>query len=396
MSVSPINADSSAKLRIAFQALLLAAAVFFFAYGIYSKETTWDTLGYAASALTLVEQDIQSIHNEVYKELRAHVTAKEYAELTDGSSYRQTMAEDAEAFGQQLPYYKIRIVFVTLMLILSSLGIGMYWAGHLIAAAAAALGFVLFFYAYKHVIRYEFWLLLPILYYLCGVLATSQKATPDSLAFMWLGVISLAFMRKHASVFPLLALSTLIRTDMVVFVALVLAYFFIFRPEFRIRALLTGVATAVLYIGLNQAVGNHGWLTVFYFVFVSDMLATHPDEFSQLGLNFQQYFSAVFGNLRAVFHDSYFWMFVFNIVLQLILYSHLQPSNTPFKEHLARLPREPVLALTLIALAYVALHYLLYPAIWSRFFVGHYMVAYLGLLCMLSSLIKARDISAIK
>jgi len=377
---------------------ILFSSAFFFLYCLYSQEQNWDMLGYSASAVSIEDKDPAYIHDYVYRELRNYVSDEDFEKLTNGDSYRETMHKDPDAFIQQVPYYKIRIIFVSLIFILMSLGVNVFAAGHIISAAAAALGFIIFFYAYKKITEPAFWVLMPFYFILCGVHDAGQGVSADTLAFLWFGLICYSFINKHWAIFPLLVVSTLIRTDMVVFVALVLCYYFIFRPDLRSRSLITAVITAILYIFVNKVVGNYGWNTVFYFVFISDMQATHPDEFSKLGLSMQQYLATAMNNLRLILPENKFWLFVVNVLLQLILFLNLKSvSLNNKKEKIITLAMDPVISLTIICCGYIVLHYLLFPALWPRFFIGQYMIASLGLLytltCLLNKTVLSKDSS---
>ena len=388
----PVNNTSNKKMSSkVLSGFILFSSLFFFLYCLYDQEQNWDMLGYASSTLSLENEDPAYIHDYVYKELRNYVSDEDFDRLTNGSSYRKTMFQDQDAFIQQIPYFKIRIVFVSLLFILVSLGVHVFTAGHIISAASAALGFVVFFYAYKKITRPSLWILLPFLFVLSGVLTTGQKVTPDTLAFLWFGLICHSFINRHWSIFPLLALSTLIRTDMVVFVALVLCYYFIFSPKLRIRAGITAVVTIILYVSVNKLIGNYGWSTVFYYVFTSDMQATHPEEFSKLGLSIQQYFSAITQRLGSILYENAFWLFVVNASLQLILFLEQKGLSANKKEKLVLLAKNPAIALTLISWVYIVIHYLLFPALWTRFFIGQYMIANFGLLYILTCLLNKND-----
>ncbi len=368
---------------------IIFSSLFFFLVCMNSQDQNWDMLGYAASALTLDNQEPEIVHEYLYRELQNYVSEEDFEKLTKKDSYRKLMSEDSDAFNQQIPYYKIRIVFVGLIFILVSLGVNIFTAGHVITAAAAALGLVVFFHAYRNEIKPVFFrALLPLLFVLTGVIDAGQKTSADSLAYCWLGLICYAFIRKHWAVFPLLVLSVLIRTDMVIFVLLVLTYYFAIKPEWRVQACVSVAATAVLYFGVNELVGNYGWSTVFYFVFISDMLATHPLEFSNLGVSLQQYFTVVLRNSIKVVNEDRFWVFVLNVLLQLILFFRMKNFKSLNKKTIIELMENPVTALTMISCGYIAIHYLLFPVLWSRFFIGQYMIAALGLIYILTRLIE--------
>jgi len=105
-----------------FSGFILFSSLFFFIYSLYDQEQNWDMLGYASSAISLESEDPVYIHDYVYNELRNYVSDEDFEKLTNGSSYRKTMFEDPDAFIQQIPYFKIRIVFVSLIFIFGLVG----------------------------------------------------------------------------------------------------------------------------------------------------------------------------------------------------------------------------------------------------------------------------------
>jgi hypothetical protein len=118
------------------------------------------------------------------------------------------------------------------------------------------------------------------------------------------------------------------------------------------------------------------------------MQATHPGEFSKLGISMQQYLATVINNLSLILPENKFWLFVVNVLLQLILFLNLKSDSSNKKEKMIALTKNPVISLTIICCGYIVLHYLLFPALWPRFFIGQYMIASIGLLYTLTCLLK--------
>ena len=226
--------------------------------------------------------------------------------------------------------------------------------------------------------------MIPFFYVLLGIFNAAQYVTADTLAFLWIGLISVAFIRKHWMVYPLIALSVLMRTDLAVLVAIMLSYIFFFWPGSRLKASITAVLAGILYLSVNNFVGNYGWSTVFYYVFISNMTATHPAEFSQLGISFRLYAYQVISNLIWIFYEAEFWLFAVFMLIQYLMFYHLTVPGSSYVEKLKQYLTDPIISLTLISGVYVFLHYLLFPAMWTRFFLGQYMIGALGLLYTIS------------
>ena len=272
-------------------------------------------------------------------------------------------------------------------------GINIFTAGHIIAAAAASLGLIVYFYGFKDYIKSNFWIMVPLFYVLLGIFNAAQYVTADTLAYLWIGLISVTFIRKHWAVYPLIALSVLIRTDLAVLVAIMLSYIFFFWPGSRLKASVTAVVAGILYLSVNNFVGNYGWSTVFYYVFISNMTATHPEQFSQFEISFQLYAYHVVSNLIWIFYESEFWLFIVFIITQCLMFFHLTNSSTSYLEKIGQYLKDPIISLTLISAIYVALHYLLFPAMWTRFFLGQYMIGALGLLYTITLFINKIELA---
>lgn len=378
---------------------ILVSSLLFFIFAISSPVQNWDMLGYSASAISIENSDPDYIHNYIYQGLKKYSTDKEYSQLTGGSeqNYQKTMSLDADAFSQQIPYYKIRIIFVALIFFLVKLGINIFLAGHIVSAALTCAGLLFFYYAYKRVVHPLLWVVVPFFFQILGVLDVAQMVTADSLAFFWVGLICFAFMHAYwRSLFILLVISVAVRTDMIVFVALFIGYCLLLRPDLRYYAVICATVSAGTYYGINTFMANYGWSTVFYFAFVSDMSTTHPAELSSPGISMGQYISAVISNLEWFLYDPPVILFGIILFLHFALFwlTH-NNTSTSLLEVLFDIARTPVLVLTLLSLIYFVLHYLLFPALWARFFVGQYMIAALGLLSIMTTLIK-RDNDGVK
>lgn len=371
---------------------VLFSCLLFFVICINTPEHNWDMLGYAASVVTFEEQDPNKIHNHVYSELKSYASEKDFNSLTRDGKYRETMFADPDAFVQQVPYYKIRILFVGLILMLTKFGVNIFSACHLITAAGTAFGLLVFYHAYKDVIKpVYFRALFPLIFILCDAIDAGQRVTPDTLAFLWLGLISWAFIKKHWSLYPLLVFSVLVRTDLIVYVMLTFVFVFLFWSSERRRVCISTIAVLILYFSVNNMIGNYGWSTVFYFVFISNMQATHPQEFANIGFSFAQYFDAVVKNSINIIYENVFWLFVLNVLLQLIIFMKMENIKKLGWEQLLKLTANPVIMLTLTSCAYIAAHYILFPALWSRFFIGQYMVGALGLLYVLGRVAESKN-----
>lgn len=346
----------------------------------------WDMLGYAASVKSLYGMDAATIHASVYADYKAYASTLSFTQLTTDSSYRQVMYQDVDAFNQQIPYYKIRIVFVLLLAAISAMGIDFFSAMHLLTALFGAAAYLVIYLGMRTKIHPLAWMATPVCYYLFSLeFSIFQKAAVDSFAFFWVALTVVAFVRNSKWLYPLLALSVLVRTDLILHSALLFAASLYWNRTDWHRIVGWGVIALVAYTSVNSWAGNYGWTTLINFVFVSNMLATHPEQYSQHGLPFSQYLSFVFSKYDWISH--WFWAAVIIAVINLTIYiatfrsSFLQQKVA--EDQLQTLRRLQIIST--LCLIYIALHYLLFPAIFMRFFYGQCFLFALSLIAAITA-----------
>jgi hypothetical protein len=91
------------------------------------------------------------------------------------------------------------------------------------------------------------------------------------------------------------------------------------------------------------------------------------------------------------FFDPPILLFEVVVLFQLIIFRFSQKKELSNKSLILEMSKTPVLVLTVIGIFYVIIHYLLFPLLAHRFFLGEYMMAGLGLLAVLSAFIHRKD-----
>lgn len=371
--------------------ILVSSFVLFF-HSINTVEQNWDMLGYAGSAVSIEESDVSLIHDYVYQEFKAYSTEEEFKHLTSEHNYQKVMFQDEDAFNQQIPFYKIRILYVLLILGFTKLGFNIFIASHVLSATLVSTGYYVFYHAYKKLINPVFWLIYPLLAISFNIINLAQTVTADSLAFFWIGLVCFSFINSHWKTFFLLLItSILVRTELIFLVAIFSSYFMVFRPDLRVIAATSVLLSLILYLLINHFVGNYGWSTVFHFVFLSGMAATHPAEYSSAGVSVQQYISVVLNHIRLFVSDRSVLLFEAITLFQVALFWLFKKNHCSMSKIYSELFNNPALTLTLLSLCYILLHYIIFPILDSRFFVAQYLIATLGLLSISTSLMRKID-----
>ncbi|MEX2282638.1 MAG: hypothetical protein WEE89_09170 [Gemmatimonadota bacterium] len=258
-----------------FQRLLLSGAVLIgllILNVVFARpDYNWDMLAYVAIAHELSGDAGATAHQRTYEQLRTRVSAADYQRLTESNSYRALVARDAQAFSQQLPGYRVKIVYPWLIAQLETRGFDPFDASELIAKLAyVALGLVVmawlgtFLPALPAVMAA--WLVMSLTF----MLDLARLSTPDALSTLVVmtGLFLTFHARRYAAALALLIAGIAVRPDNVVWLAAVGAIL-----VWRVRAnrLVTGTAVAsgvALVWLLGRWAGSPSWATLFHHAFV--------------------------------------------------------------------------------------------------------------------------------
>ncbi len=348
-------------------------------YAIEKPIQNWDLIAYVGSVKSFQTTDKSLIHESTFTALKDYMDDENYQLLTNSSEYRKRLYTDSESFNQILPWYAIRFVYTGLMYLLSKLGINIFTAGHLISAVSLVIGLWVYYFAFRRYIAGTLWFAVPLFVLMNGNVESARLATPDSLAFLYTGILTYIFLHRRDHLFWLLPLAILIRTDLIFLVALMLGYLFLRHKKLRIFSVVSFVVAILIYLQVNSVFGNYGWATVFYLVFVSDFTLNYPAT-TEVTVTITDYFSAILkGGYNILITDA-FDVFIGIFALHLGISLRLNGVRESFRHFFSH----RVNALTVIAFIYVIIHFLVFPAGYSRFFGGQYLVVLLAFLALLS------------
>ncbi len=335
----------------------------------------WDMIGYVGSVKILEIQDKETLHSTTYEGLKDYAPSSNYNELTSGE-YRDVLSKDPEAYYQQLPYYQIRVIYIALILLFTTLGINIFLATHLISALSAVIGLWIIFFTFRPIIKKKLMYTLPIFGLSLGLLDIARLSSPDGLTFLTVCIIAYFLIRSKWAIFIILPLSILVRTDLIIFVFLISVYLFFYRKDWRYIALGDFVLCLLIYVFINEYYGHYGWSTVFYFTFIEKL--THPAD-ATIHLSVGDYLKGLSFGVRNAFIDKSFFSYLGITLLSVLLL----PKCYTLKLHKNNIFN--IIFFTLIiSFLYVVVHFLLYPTIWNRFFVGQYILGAAGFLYLLS------------
>lgn len=373
--------DADWMRAIAF-AVMLVSSLGIFWFSLANPIDHWDMLGYAASLLSLSDIDPVALHSAVYSEMQAFTSEAQFEALIGSTPYRVTMYEDAAAFSQQIPYFKIRILFLWILSAATQTGLGTYEAMHLLSAGFCSATLFMLYLGFRNHVHSIFWVISPYLYYeFTQSFYVPRSGGVDSFSFFWVAMVCIAFVRYRRILLPLLALSVLVRTDLILFVALLFLLLFLEdRSNWRQLAF-WGLATLACYLGVNNWAGNYGWHTVVYYVFVTDMLATHPDVYSSYRVSLNEYLN--FLMYPRYWINNWFWVGLLSACAAVSIY-HFNNGWIALKGNTANHQLQRLVIVGAVCFLYSLAHYFLFPAVFMRFFFGHCFLMAISLMSVLS------------
>lgn len=350
---------------------ILASAVVVFFVSVTTIEINWDALGYAGVAYERYYEDDQALHAAVYQDLASTVSQVDYERLTASSSYRSTTAADPEAFIQQLPYYKIRLLHSYAIQALHAMGVNVFHAAVYVSAFFAALGLLVAYVVFGRWMDAGMVYLIPFVFYLSDGLVLGKTVSADSMAFVAMLMVIGFYLMQSRLLFFALVLCVLIRTDLLLLCGSVVGLQFLKKPDMRVHCIVAFIAVVLIYMWIGSYAGNYGWRVLIEFVFATDLKLAYPADVVDISWRFDDYIGFLFSGLLV--NSAIVGTIIFSAIAY---FTFIHPAGLwNFKANYLRwLADVNLLDVWLISMAYIAAHYLFFPVLLSRFFAGYYFV----------------------
>lgn len=341
----------------------------------------WDIVGYLAAAKSFDIKNKVELHDFVYNELHQAVSEEDYPFYID-SPYKKVVSEDPESLNQVRIFYQIRPAFIVPIYLLSKIGVNIFYAAHLATALPVFLGLWIFYLAAHKGIDSYLILILPIFALALGAFVVARSSSPDGLAFLIVAIIFYLLLKDHWAVLLVLSLSLLVRTDLLVFVLLILGYLFVTHSRWRIGIVIALFLCLAFYSGINHFYGNYGYATLFWNTFIERL--PYPAEAS-ITLDWANYRHAFTQGLLSIyFFSKSLLVYIVLLALTILLYLKMRSQKT-FDEQNLRAP----LTIAILAFISVVIHFLLFPSILTRYFSGQYFLCSVVFLMILTAAINS-------
>ena len=329
----------------------------------------WDMIGYVASAKAYESHDAAVLQKEVYELLKYSVPEDRYTALTTGH-FREIRATDPESLKQHLPFYQIRVVYTGLIALLWKLGLNPFFASYLISTVCSALAIWILAFMLPGKPHPIHLLVVPVIAISTGFIDLARYSTPDALAVLMVYICYFLLFRRRRLLLLALPASLLIRTDLILLIPIFYLYLWQIRLFDRRIIAFSALMCISLYVAINSYFGNYGWSTTFDYTLSNK--STHPADFPH-AVTISSYLTALMSGLRSLALNSAFLTYT---VITLVSCVSLLSCLWHTKHTTGRRPQPIDLFFVMFStLAYILLHFLLFPVDWVRFFAGQYALA---------------------
>jgi hypothetical protein len=352
-------------LTLVYAALVITAA----AYSVYHPSYNWDVLPYTASVYSLESNDTAAIHKNTFDALKNKVDAKTYIQLTTGSEYREAMATCAKCFMEQLPFYRIKALYVLMVYVLYKTGVNVVSATVLVSAISYILINLICFIALKHFTKnYIIIILTSIIVALFPFMLNSAgDSAPNMLsALIVLSAFYLLIAKRKLYLFMILMLiSVIARQDNIILLALFLIAFYWIKQEeiktSKFAFLLAFITAIAIFWSVNLWAGNYNWKILFEHSFSERIIspAEHTPAFSP----------AIY--LKAFLRWSImlkFSLISFQLLIILITLYRLNNGAS------GKIKLNFDMIIIFIVSSSIIIHYLIYPVMEDNYFIAQYLV----------------------
>jgi len=327
----------------------------------------WDMLPYMGVVLSYNNNaGIDAVHRQVYAAAKSQVPENFYQRMVDPSNaYRNGVAQSAETFRSQLPFYIVKPLYTRLAYWFYRMGANLTTATVWPSVIAYCLTGLLFFHSCKKYWSVGYACAGSILVMLSSPLITAAGlSTPDAVSGLLLfsAVYLLTETKSLAGACVVLLLSVFARLDNILPAAGILAAIFLTnKRNYKMPAGKMAFIAAMLLLVYFLVAGNaraYGWSILYYPAFVKQLNTSYTANAS---FNFSGYAGLVKAQLTSGLYFSFLSVFLFLTIYYL--------WNIPFSTK--QLSLEQLLAVLFVLI--IVLRFVLQPLINDRLYIPYYL-----------------------
>jgi hypothetical protein len=342
-------------------------------FALKSPAASTDMLFYTAIARTDSNTDIKTIHSESYQMIFERINQSKKGSFqskeqwVSSPKYNSDIYQNIDSFQQQLPFFKIRVLYTKLISVVSKTGLDFIKSSHLISIIASLIAIGLLFFSLKEQIPNKrlYWLFIGILAF--GYIEVIERASPDSLALLSISLLTLFIIQKrYIASLILLPIFVFIRTNLIVLNGPYLAFIWIKHKEYRPYTILSGLLSLISYFGIAKWSGHYGWVTLMHHTFINPISFPETTTFE---FSISTYLHILIKQLSTIFtYNTHALIFILMMIIMLCKY-----KNDIIKNQTAQI-------LTFTSILTIIIHVLLFPLIHVRLLSCFYVMGLSGVL----------------
>lgn len=355
---------------------LLAYLVFLLVFALGHPLYTWDTVPYTAVSLEGKHDDASSLHSQTYNYLSSNLSPEQFGGLIAGP-YARDLYEDPDHFSSQLDMYRIKPAYVAALRTFGALGIEPIQALGLMSLIPGMLICLLLFAWLRHYCStFDASTLVVIFAVAARITDLSRVPVPDTFSalIVFSALYALLCKRWHALGASLLIVSVFVRTNNILYAALVLLCLtwaaYSLRKNNRCGdygdwRIFAGslLASCIAYLVISSAY-DYQWWRLFYHTFIESQFDI--SAFSQ-AFSFTAYWTVVTDALRQVVAGGAYLVTTLPLFL-LVFFIGMRGEWRGLSEY------DGLKMLTILTLPVFAAFLVLFPLVlgWDRFFLPFY------------------------
>ena len=338
----------------------------------------WDIIGYVASIYSYRGLIGEELRNSTYEDLKLLTTKEQFIELTNSSYYRKKVYSDPESLEQQLPFYKIRIIYLGIIGLLSYFTTTVSYATILASSICGSI-LIIIIGVILLKLRISFILVFPAVAFGSGLVTFARFPTPDTLAAL-LAILALVLIeKKRILALSIIAILPLARTDYIIISVLVMLHLVINHG--KLLNYLYFLISFILYLFINQTVNNYGYFTVFNFTLIPNELKPYPAKMI-LSTNLNDYLIAYVRGFVRFYASVYITIYL--IAIGALIHCVKLRILMEWKN------------VVIISLLFVSLHFMAFPAALVRNYILANIICLIFISLYFDFLIKAKNNHVVK
>nr|WP_299243476.1 hypothetical protein [uncultured Halomonas sp.] len=339
--------------------LKLFYAICFSVYVLFNAVShpanNWDMIGYVASVVSSNGFEGEELRKRTYDDVKSYVPAPVYEVMTSGDYYREVVYSDPESLSQQLPFYKIRYLYIKFISLLSTFTESISQATVYTSALFAFL--ISMTTAWYFSKLGSFYYIYPFLLLPIGLLPIATLSTPDTMATFFAFLSVMLYKNKRVLSLLILAVLPLIRTDFIILVFLLLLVRF-YQGGRRQEYIFFAMAFFAYFI-TNTMADNYGHLMIFNFTLIPNELRPYPEEMVMS--------HAVKDYLRAYMAGGY------SLIVRGEFFIAIASFSLVVKDFASKDVRYSTL-ISLVGLLFLFIHFLAFPAAFQRTYLASNLI----------------------